>query len=218
MRNSLSIAAMAAFVAGGPVPALAHPHVWVTVTTEILYAPDQTITGLRHKWTFDEMYSAFAVQGLDKDGDGKYSREELQPLAQVNIEALKPFGLYTYPKLGEKLLERKDAADYWLEFADGSLSLHLTLPLVDPVPADKVKDFTFGVYDPTFYVAFSYAEETPVRLAGGAPDACAAKVAPPEPKPMKQVSLSEAFYESLDAQSGFGAQFASTISIECGGR
>ena len=173
MRNTLPVAAvLAAFLTGAPGAALAHPHVWVTVETEVLYGANHEITGLRNKWTFDEMYTAFAVQGLDKDGDGKYSRDELQPLAEVNINALKDFGLYTYPKLGEKMLERKDAIDYWLEYADGSLTLHLTLPLVEPVAPENVKDFSFGVYDPTFYVAFSYPEEAPVRLASGAPAGC----------------------------------------------
>jgi ABC-type uncharacterized transport system substrate-binding protein len=116
MRKSAAIAAsLAAIAAFAPHEAQAHPHVWVTVETEVLYGPNQDITGFRHKWTFDEMYTAFAVQGLDKDGDGKYSREELQPLAEVNITSLREFGLFTYPRLNDKVLERKDAVDYWLE-------------------------------------------------------------------------------------------------------
>jgi hypothetical protein len=41
----------------------AHPHVWVTMTEELLYAPDGSVTGVRHAWTFDDMFSAFATQG-----------------------------------------------------------------------------------------------------------------------------------------------------------
>jgi ABC-type uncharacterized transport system substrate-binding protein len=29
-------------------PAYAHPHVWVTMHTELVYAPDGRITGVRH--------------------------------------------------------------------------------------------------------------------------------------------------------------------------
>jgi ABC-type uncharacterized transport system substrate-binding protein len=36
-------------------PALAHPHVWVTMRTELVYAPDGRITGIRHAWSFDDM-------------------------------------------------------------------------------------------------------------------------------------------------------------------
>jgi ABC-type uncharacterized transport system substrate-binding protein len=37
--------------------ARAHPHVWVTMTSELLYAPDGSVTGVRHAWTFDDMFS-----------------------------------------------------------------------------------------------------------------------------------------------------------------
>ncbi|MFZ0111670.1 MAG: DUF1007 family protein, partial [Pseudolabrys sp.] len=39
------------------VPAQAHPHVWVTMHTELVYGPDGRITGIRHAWAFDDMFS-----------------------------------------------------------------------------------------------------------------------------------------------------------------
>ena len=59
-------------------PAAAHPHVWVTVHSEILLNPDRQITGIRHAWTFDEFYSTMAVQGLNTNGDGVLSADELK--------------------------------------------------------------------------------------------------------------------------------------------
>ena len=44
----------------------AHPHVWVTMTEELVYAPDGSVTGVRHAWTFDDMFSAFATQGMEQ--------------------------------------------------------------------------------------------------------------------------------------------------------
>jgi ABC-type uncharacterized transport system substrate-binding protein len=46
-------------------PAAAHPHVWATVHSEIVFGSDRQITGIRHAWTFDEFYTAMAIQGLD---------------------------------------------------------------------------------------------------------------------------------------------------------
>jgi ABC-type uncharacterized transport system substrate-binding protein len=46
--------------------AQAHPHVWVTMTEELLYASDGSVTGVRHSWAFDDMFSAFAVQGMEQ--------------------------------------------------------------------------------------------------------------------------------------------------------
>ena len=48
----------------GP-PAAAHPHVWATVRSEIVLGPNHQITGIRHHWTFDEFYTAMAVEALD---------------------------------------------------------------------------------------------------------------------------------------------------------
>ena len=61
---------------------------------EVLYAPDGTVTGVRHAWSFDDMFSAFATQGLDAKEKGKFTREELAPLAKVNIESLKEYRLF----------------------------------------------------------------------------------------------------------------------------
>src|SRR5438477_757487 len=61
---SIAVAALAGLLlAGGG--ARAHPHVWVTMKSEVVYAPDGSVTGVRHAWTFDDMFSAFAVQGLE---------------------------------------------------------------------------------------------------------------------------------------------------------
>ncbi len=46
------------------VASVAHPHVWVPSSAQLVFTHG-TITAVRSTWTFDEMYSAFASQGLD---------------------------------------------------------------------------------------------------------------------------------------------------------
>src|SRR3954471_353135 len=75
--------------------ASAHPHVWVVAKSAVVYAPDGTVVGIRHSWAFDDMYSAFATQGLDQKTKGEFTREELQSLAQVNVESLKEYDFFT---------------------------------------------------------------------------------------------------------------------------
>src|ERR1044072_2767753 len=88
----LLVAAVAVFSA---TAARAHPHVWVTMKSEVVYAPDGSATGVRHAWTFDDMFSTFATQGLASKEKGKFPREELAPLAEVNVTALKEFDYFT---------------------------------------------------------------------------------------------------------------------------
>ncbi|HZD61672.1 MAG TPA: DUF1007 family protein, partial [Xanthobacteraceae bacterium] len=90
---SVLAALVGAAIAGGT--ASAHPHVWITVKSELVYAPDGSVTGVRHAWTFDDMFSVFALQGLDSKKKGEYTREELAPLAEVNVTSLKEYDFFT---------------------------------------------------------------------------------------------------------------------------
>ena len=45
--------------------AAAHPHVYVTIVSELVYNPDGTVKAIRHAWTFDDMFSAFAIRGIE---------------------------------------------------------------------------------------------------------------------------------------------------------
>ena len=139
-------------------PAAAHPHVWVTARTEVVFDAHEAITGFRQQWTFDEGYSRFAVEGIDANHDGAYDREELKELAEVNISSLKEFDYFTFPRLAGQLLQRLPPKDYWLEYHDSKLTLFFTLPLAQPLPIAKIKGFTLGIYDATYYVDFRIRE------------------------------------------------------------
>src|SRR6201989_807110 len=66
----------------------AHPHVWVTFHSEVLYAGDGSVTGVRHVWTFDDMFSAYALQGISHAQKGQYSQKEFAPVAQTQSTSL----------------------------------------------------------------------------------------------------------------------------------
>src|SRR6266481_2140690 len=146
----------------------AHPHVWVTFHSEILYAADGSMTGIRHAWTFDDMFSAYALQGISHAKKGQYTRQELASLAQLNVTSLKEYGYFTYARADGKKLKFSDATDYWLEYTNAALTLHFTLPLKAPAAA---KAMQIEVYDPTIFVDFEFAKDKPALL-GGAPSQC----------------------------------------------
>ena len=144
-------------------PALAHPHVWVTMKEELIYPPDGALVGIRHAWTFDEMFSAYATQGISAKTKGQFTREELQPLAKLNVEFLKEDGYYTNTWIdGHKRNDVFEApTEYWLDYdtEKTELTLHVTLPLRTPLTA---KDLMIQIYDPIFFVDFGLNENEPV--------------------------------------------------------
>jgi ABC-type uncharacterized transport system substrate-binding protein len=193
-------------------PVSAHPHVWVTLHSEILYADDGTVTGVRHAWRFDDMFSAYALQGIAHAKKGQYSRAELASLAQVNIESLKEYDYFTFARGDGKKLKFTEPVDYWLEYTNLALVLHFTLPLKTPASA---KAFQVEVYDPTIFVDFEFAKDKPVALSG-APPQCELVVDPPhEPTPAEQARLGQLDFTPLDASSAYGEIFANKMQVKC---
>jgi len=193
-------------------PAQAHPHVWVTMRTELVYAPDGSITGIRHAWSFDDMFSTFATQGLESKEKGKFTRDELAPLAKVNVESLKEFDYFTYATAdGKKAELAEPAPDYWLDYADEVLTLNFTLPFKTPL---KAKELKVEIYDPTIFVDFSFAKEKPAQLVG-APKCKLDVVLPREMTFAEGKKLSEIPVDQPNTTMAWGAQFASKLLVHC---
>lgn len=207
----------AAAALAAPQTASAHPHVWVTVATTVNYE-NGSISGLNHTWTFDEMYTAMAIQGLDKNGDGTYDKDELAELTKVNMDGLKEFDYFTFAKLGTEGLKLTAPTDAWLEHKNNILTLHFTTPLEKPVLAEA-DGFTFQIYDPSYFIAFDLAKENPVKLSEAAPQNCKAAVVEPKTDAnsddLKSQLLNDAFAKELGATTNIGDGFTKTISVAC---
>jgi ABC-type uncharacterized transport system substrate-binding protein len=205
------IAAFAGLLLAG-TPATAHPHVWVTMKSTIVYAPDGTVVGVRHAWTFDDMFSTFATQGLESKKKGEFTREELQPLAKVNVESLKEYDFFTYAKANGKKTAFVEPTEYHLEFNDQLLTLHFLLPLKTP---SKLQTLDFEVFDPGYFVDFQLDQKDPVALSG-APAGCQLTVGKP-PEMSKELAdrLSKIGPSEQIPENSFGAQFANKIAVKC---
>ncbi len=195
------------------MPALAHPHVFVTAKESLVFAPDGRISAIKATWTFDDMYSSFAIQGLG-DPDKILTRDELAPLAKTNVDSLAEFGWFTVGKTGGKAVLFNDPVDYWLEEGqDKLITLHFTLPL--KVPTRTGSFFSLQVYDPTYFVAFDYDPKTPVTLVD-APTGCSVSVAKPASlDSTDSQKLSEAFFTNMSPGMDFGIKLAPRAIIAC---
>ena len=158
-------------------PAQAHPHVFVTARAEILYGPQGAVVGVRHSWSFDEAYSAYITQGLDKNGDGILTSDELAELAKVNMESLPEVGFFTVAKANGKTQEFGEPTQAALAFDNKILTLTYTLPLKTPAVANR--SFGIEIGDPTYFVAFDIAEGTDAVSTRDAPKGCVVRIARP---------------------------------------
>ena len=206
----ITLLVLACAVVLGAAAAQAHPHVWITAKSELIYAPDGTITGIRHAWTFDDMFSSYALQGIEAKTKGAYSREELAALAQTNVESLKEYAYFTFAKADGKKQKFTEPVDYFLEYKDTALTLHFTLPVKTPF---KAKQLSLEVFDPTYFIDFQYAEKEPVKLVGASTD-CKMQFARPNDGSAAAQKLGEQNF--LDGSAAnFAMMFANKILVEC---
>ena len=202
--------AAAAAVLLGVNPTVAHPHVWVTAASELLYGPNGAVIAIRHAWTFDDMFSTYALQGTESKKKGVYTREELAPLAQTNVESLKEYGFFTFAKVNGQKQPLMASTDYFLEYRDSALVLHFTLPFKTPV---KAKKLVVEIFDPSYFVDFAPQKQDPVRLVD-APASCAAAIQRPSDGTAGAQRLGEANFLNGN-NSYYGAMFANRITVDC---
>jgi ABC-type uncharacterized transport system substrate-binding protein len=213
MSHSRAFAyALAVLATGFSAPALAHPHVFVVVKSELVFNAQGQVSGVRHAWTFDEMYSAFATTGINADGKPA-SAEQLQPLAEQNVGDLAEFGYFTVVKApGQKIELGAPEAISMSESEKKLVTLRFTVPLKRPASAGKV--LTLQVYDPTYFVSFDF-DKNGVALVS-APSGCSLSVSQPKSlDDTESQKLSESFFSGLSPGADFGIKLASRALVAC---
>ena len=194
-------------------PALAHPHMWVTYEMTVDYDKG-TVMGVDHVWTFDDAYTTMALEGLDKNNDGKYDQSELADLLKVNMDGLKDFNYFTVAKLGSAELSFSPPTTAHLEYTNGILRLYFHLPLAKPVLADA-DGLSFAVFDPSYFIAFEPEKTDAVKLAA-APQGCTATIIDPDATKNDEQAkrLGDAMAQQFGgAAVGFGSY--KTVAVSC---
>ena len=213
LRNRFIAFSIAVVALAAASPALAHPHVFVAVKSVILFGSDGRVTGVRHSWTFDDMYSAFAIQGLG-GRSGKPSQKELDALAKVNVEQLEEAGFFTFVRASGKQTEFGAATEQKITMDDKRiLTLHFTAPLKEPASAGRA--LTMQVYDPSYYVAFDLEKVNPVTMSG-APVGCSLNILQAKPlAPEYQARLNDSLGTNVSPGADFGLKLAARVVVAC---
>ncbi len=197
--------------------AQAHPHVFIESESEVIFDKQHRITAIRHRWKFDDQYTAFALIGMDVDKDGKYSALELEPLAKENISSLNQFDYFTFAEQQKKPIPLKDPVDYKLTYENDELVLNFTLPLKEPIPA-LGNPVELAIYDPEFFIAFLEPKSNkPLRLAANTPKACMfeKRRATMDQTAVVESRLGQAPDLTDERNKGAGAMFSPTFHISC---
>ena len=215
MRKSTIFAGL--ILAGLAAPALAHPHVFIDASVEVVFAADGRAEGVRISWTYDELVSLSYVteRGFDPDFDGVLTPEELTALSGFDMAWHAEFQGDTYALLADAPLALSRPTDWTAAYDGGKVSSSHYRRFDAPVDLAG-KDLVIQTYDPGYYTAY-------VLVAGKATgrDDCNVELFEPDREAADQI-LQDALAEysgTEDAETDFpaiGSAYAEEARVSCG--
>lgn len=210
--------ALVAGVAGVSAPAAAHPHVWVEMRSDVVFNGQGLISAVNLMWTFDDAYTQMALEGLDANGDGVYSQDELAPLTKENMNSLKDYDYFAVVRFNGQKQQFAPVTEYGQIWSNDKLELHFQVPLARPLDP-RTGEFVLKVYDPDFFIAFDYAKDEPVSVIGGIPAPCKLVVKPvptnDEVEQTRAMLATKGTDWKPENNEDFGALFAQPVTIAC---
>ena len=195
-------------------PASAHPHVWVNASAVLTFDEARKFDNVTVRYALDEFTTAVLIEGLDKNGNGLFERDELKALAAENAEALAEFDWFVEVQAGAERVAAKEVTGFDYSYEDEQMVLMLQLALeraIDPA----AEDVTVRLYDPSFYVLVQLDDEAPLLVAGVDAKFCRVSTAAPS-LDSSGVTLSDAALMDFDPAANIGRDYAERISLACG--
>ena len=170
----------------------AHPHVWIEGHLTVLFNSQGQVTALRHAWKFDELFSAFSLQGITREKNGVVPAAELKTLTDqwmLNLADPASHFFTTVSHGGQPIaLQKPVHTQSNLDTQTNQLNLSFELPFNEPLALSKLS-LEVDVNDPGYFVAFDYKGSQVLTLSE-APSTCRYSHMPPralDPKSQRQL-------------------------------
>lgn len=161
--------------------AQAHPHVWIDGHLTLLFNSQGQVTALRHTWKFDELFSAFSLQGITREKNGVIPAAELKTLTDQWMQNLADPASHFFTTVSHGgaavTLQKPVRAQSNLDAQTNQLTLSFELPFNEPVSSGKLS-LEVDVNDPGYFVAFDYKGNQVLTLSD-APSNCRYSHMPP---------------------------------------
>lgn len=210
-RLTLPLAIAIAMV---PSTVRVHPHVFAEAKLNVEIDGTAMVSKLSHVWRFDEIFSETVMFEFDKDADGKVSAEEQAQVSKTIVESIGEYNYFEAVIDNGKEVKMAKPADLIAAFDGRTLVVSYSNAPVEPLKATgKV---SFGIYDPTFYTAIDFIDDTDMKVAG-APASCKSAVIRPdadEAIAQNQGTLTEQFFSDPQG-TDMSKIFATRIELTC---
>jgi len=198
----------AAVAALAPVPAFAHPHIFIDAKFEAVASADGTLSELRNIWRFDEVFSSSVLLDFDKNENMVLDKSELSAVAKTVRTSLEQYKYYTNVSVNGKAVAMAKPDSIQADYKDGALIMTFSLK---PVQKTILAGTTiFGIYDPTLYTAVDFATDADMASSGAGFFHCSRKVVRPNPDEI--IAQNQATLTSLFFNDPMGTNFSQLVA------
>lgn len=205
----------AALLSLTPVPAVAHPHIFVEARMEVLSNDKGDVSEVRNVWRFDELFSSSVLLDFDKNTNGKLDDSELAELGETMRTSLADFHYFTTITQDGKNIPVEKPDVIHVSVQDQQI---LAFFAVKPSQTVHLKGrLTFGIYDPSLYTSIDFPNDKDLVLEGKSFAACKPQVVRPNPDEViaqNQTSLTDAFFNDPSG-TDMTKLFATRLEASC---
>ncbi len=150
-----------------PLPALAHPHVFISTGVEAIFDDQGHLTHLRVTWEYDDLYSLFiqADYGIDADGDGQLSDADRETFTGFDANWVEGYEGDLEARLDGQKLSLSGPTQPTLELEEGRI---VTSHLREVLGTPKLGPDTLSIkaFDPSYYTAYDLDRSVTLTNAG----------------------------------------------------
>ena len=189
---------------------LAHPHAFIDMQTAPIIENNQ-LTGLSMKWTLDEASSSAVIYDM-KQAKTKNEQQKLIDDVMGNVVSEHYFS-YLYDNQHNKIKYSPHPKNYGVKIQGLQLQYYFDVPLTHSQNLEK-NTFSLQTYDPTYYVAMTYASKSAVDFSA-LPKNCQGKLIEPNVDEKIQAYASSLDKSQKNEDDSLGVMFAQKIIIQC---
>ncbi|MDZ4865689.1 MAG: DUF1007 family protein [Alphaproteobacteria bacterium] len=205
---------LTAGVCFAPASAFAHPHVWIDMRSSVNFEAGGAVDALGVSWTFDEFYTQFATDGIDKNKNGKFDANELQDLANTYAKNLKEYRYFMFVETDGKLIDTGAPTNARASVDKGQLTFAFRLPLMKAVDPAAVK-LSYSSFDPTYYIDIAPVAANSVMFTGAAPKACSFALRKVDTTKPGALNISQSVKMTTPVNDVLNATSAAVVEITC---
>jgi ABC-type uncharacterized transport system substrate-binding protein len=197
-----------------PASAFAHPHVWIDMRSSVNFNAQGAVDAIGVGWTFDEFYSQFATDGIDKNKNGKFDANELQELANSYAKNLKDFRYLMFVQTDGKLIDTGAPTNAKAVFDRGQLTFAFRLPLAKPVDPAAIK-LSYSSFDPTYYIDIAPVATNSVVFTGSAPKTCSFALRKVDTTKPGALNIAQSVKMTTPVNDVLNATSAAVVEVTC---